>query len=74
MLILRRREGQWVTVTHSQSGDTIRICVNTIRKRIKGQVDLAFDDQPRNFQVTREERKPTGSRDPEVDKPETLES
>ena len=55
MLILRRKEGQWVEITH-RSGDTIRVRVYNIRARQPGQVDLAFDDEARNFHVLRPER------------------
>ena len=43
MLILRRKEGQWVEITH-RSGDTIRLRVYNIRSRYPGQLDIAFDD------------------------------
>lgn len=55
MLILRRKEGNWVEITH-RSGDSIRVRVYNIRARQLGQVDLAFDDDARNFQVQRPER------------------
>lgn len=55
LLILRRKEGQWVELTH-RSGDTIRVRVYNIRARYPGQLDLAFDDNERNFQVQRPER------------------
>jgi hypothetical protein len=55
MLILRRKEGQWVEITH-RSGDTIRLRVYNIRSRYPGQVDMAFDDDARNFAIQRPER------------------
>ncbi len=55
MLILRRKEGQWVEITH-RSGDTIRVRVCNVRARNAGQIDLAFDDEARNFTVQRPER------------------
>ena len=55
MLILRRKEGQWVEITH-RSGDTIRVRVYNIRARQPGQIDLAFDDDARHFAVERPER------------------
>ena len=55
MLILRRKEGQWVEITH-KSGDTIRIRVYNIRSRFPGQLDIAFDDDARNFAIQRPER------------------
>jgi hypothetical protein len=61
MLVLRRKEGQWVEITHKSSGETIRVRVYNIRTRHPGQLDLAFDDDAHNFQVQRPER---GSRVP----------
>lgn len=55
MLILRRKEGQWIEITH-RSGETIRIRVYNIRARYPGQLDLAFDDSARNFAIQRPER------------------
>ena len=55
MLILRRKEGQWVEITH-KSGDVIRVRVYNIRARYPGQLDLAFDDDARNFAIQRPER------------------
>jgi hypothetical protein len=55
MLILRRKEGQWVEITH-RSGDVIRVRVYNIRARAPGQLDLAFDDDDRNFVILRPER------------------
>jgi hypothetical protein len=56
MLILRRKDGQWVELRH-RSGETIRIRVYNIRSRGLGQLDLAFDDPDRNFEVVRPERR-----------------
>ena len=55
MLILRRKEGQWVEIKH-KSGDVIRVRVYNIRTRYPGQLDLAFDDDARNFTIQRPER------------------
>lgn len=55
MLILRRKEGQWVELTH-KSGDKIRVRVYNIRARYPGQLDLAFDDDAHNFKIERPER------------------
>jgi hypothetical protein len=55
MLILRRREGQWVEITH-RSGETVRVRVCNIRSRFPGQLDLAFDDPAHNFSIQRPER------------------
>lgn len=69
MLILRRKEGQWVEIQH-KSGDVIRVRVYNIRSRYPGQLDLAFDDNDRNFLIQRPER---GQR-PEVSDSGVLES
>lgn len=55
MLVLRRKEGQWVEITH-KSGDTIRVRVYNILTRQPGQLDLAFDDDAHNFLIQRSER------------------
>ncbi len=55
MLILRRKEGQWVEITH-RSGDVIRVRVCNVRSRYPGQVDLALDDAAHNFVIQRPER------------------
>ncbi len=55
MLVLRRKEGQWVEITH-KSGDKVRVRVCNIRARYPGQLDLAFDDEARNFAIQRPER------------------
>jgi sRNA-binding carbon storage regulator CsrA len=61
MLILRRKEGQWIEITH-RSGDTIRVRVANIRARYPGQLDLVLDDPERHFVIQRAER---GRRTPE---------
>ena len=55
MLVLKRREGQWVDIVH-RSGDTLRVRVYNIRARDQGQLDLAFDDDARHFAIERPER------------------
>ena len=52
MLVLKRKEGQWVELTH-RSGDVIRVRVCQIAG---GQLNLAFDDSARNFEIQRPER------------------
>ena len=59
MLILRRKEGQWLEITH-RSGDVIRIRVCNVRARYPGQVDLVLDDGARNFVIQRPERTAQG--------------
>lgn len=55
MLVLRRKEGQWLAITH-RSGETIRVRVCNVRPRYPGQLDLVFDDPHQNFAIEREER------------------
>jgi hypothetical protein len=56
MLVLKRKEGQWVEVTHA-SGDVMRIRVCQIEAGCPGHLNLAFDDPERNFEIQRPERK-----------------
>ncbi len=51
MLVIRRREGQWIDVVHGATGDMVRIRVNTIRRDY--DVSLGFDDPDWNFEITR---------------------
>jgi hypothetical protein len=55
MLVLRRKDGQWLEITH-QSGDRILIRVYNVRCRFPGQVDMAFDDPDHHFNIQRTER------------------
>lgn len=59
MLILKRKEGQWIEVTHASSGDVmrIRVCQITTPEYGPGYLNLAFDDAARNFEIERPERK-----------------
>jgi hypothetical protein len=59
MLVLKRKEGQWVEITH-RSGDVLRIRVNgiTAEPGRPGRVNQVFDDDARNFEIRRPERKP----------------
>ncbi len=55
MLVLKRNEGQWIEVRH-RSGDLLRIKVTRIRQEgSRGVLNLAFEDQPRHFEIRREE-------------------
>lgn len=58
MLVLKRKDGQWIEVVHSKSGDLIRIRTQKIRAEAgrPAQVDLVFDDDARNFAIDRPER------------------
>ena len=56
MLVLKRKEGQWVEVTH-RSGDLLRIRVCKIEGGAPGHLNLAFDDDARHFEIERPERR-----------------
>ncbi len=55
MLVLKRKEGQWIDVTH-KSGDVLRFRVYNLCSEFPGRVNLAFDDAERNFEIQRPER------------------
>lgn len=55
MLVLRRRDGQWIEVTH-RSGDVLWIRVSARDDGRPGSVDLAFDDPDHHFTIQRPER------------------
>lgn len=55
MLVLKRKEGQWVEITH-RSGDVIRIRAYNIQQGLPNSVNLAFEDEARNFEIERPER------------------
>ena len=56
MLVLKRKEGQWVEVTH-RSGEVLRIRVCKIEGGSPGHLNLAFDDDARHFEIERPERR-----------------
>jgi uncharacterized protein Veg len=56
MLVLKRKEGQWVEIIH-KSGDRLRIRVYRIKEGYPSQLDVAFDDEERNFDIQRPERR-----------------
>ena len=55
MLVLRRKDGEWIEVTH-RSGDVLRFRVYDICGASPGRANLAFDDESRNFMIQRAER------------------
>ena len=55
MLVIKRKEGQWVEIRH-HSGDVILIRVYDIQSNPR-RTNLAFDDEPRNFEIRRKEKK-----------------
>ena len=59
MLVLKRKDGQWVEIIH-HSGDVIRVRIYDIQLGPHGpcRANLAFDDSARNFEIRRPERKP----------------
>jgi hypothetical protein len=57
MLVLRRKEGQWIEVTH-KSGDVLRVRVYNLCADAPGRINLAFDDNEHNFDIQRPERSP----------------
>lgn len=58
MLVLRRSEGQWIRITHDQSGDILEFRVYDLSGTPPGRAHLAFDDAPRNFRINRIDRPP----------------
>ena len=54
MLILRRKPGQSVDITHG-SGHTIKIHVHEV-SRSSREVQIGFDDPARNFEILRSEK------------------
>ena len=66
MLVLKRKEGQWVEVTH-RSGDVLRIRVCKIEGGTPGHLNLAFDDDARHFEIERPERRHQAKVNPAVE-------
>lgn len=56
MLVLKRKDGQWVEITHAKSGDVLRIRLYDVQGGLPGRANLAFDDEARNFAIERPER------------------
>ena len=55
MLVLKRREGQWVQIVHA-SGDVLRVRVQQVGVDGQGRVNLVFDDDAFRFTIQRPER------------------
>lgn len=55
MLVLKRRDGQWVNIVHA-SGDVLRIRVQQVGIDGQGRVNLVFDDDAFRFTIERPER------------------
>jgi len=55
MLVLKRKDGQWIEITH-KSGDIVRFRVYNLCSDFPGRATLAFDDADRNFEIQRPER------------------
>ncbi len=64
MLVLKRKEGQWVDVIH-RSGDILRLRVYEIQQGAPSRANIAFDDPERNFEIRRPERRVPSS-DPQL--------
>jgi hypothetical protein len=56
VLVLRRKEGQWIDIVH-KNGDKLRVRVYRIKEGYPSQLDMAFDDEARNFEIQRPERR-----------------
>ena len=57
MLVLRRKEGQWVTVTcNCGCNKSMNIRLYKITGEQPGRANLAFDDDDMNFIINRPER------------------
>lgn len=56
MLVLRRRDGQWLEIVH-RSGDVLRLRVYDIKGDAPPRANLAFDDSARHFEIHRPERR-----------------
>jgi hypothetical protein len=56
MMIIRRTEGQWIEITH-WTGDVVRVRVCEITPGSPGHLNLAFDDDDRNFEIVKPERR-----------------
>ncbi len=56
MLVLKRKEGQWVEITHVKTGEVLRIRTYDIHGGLPGHVNLAFDDPSRNYAIQRPEK------------------
>lgn len=54
MLIIRRKNGQWINVVHVGSGEEIRIYVKNISPYSRS-INLGFHDVERNFSIVRSE-------------------
>lgn len=67
MLVLKRKEGQWVEIIH-KSGDILRFRTYHISggdDDTPGRLDIAFDDPERNFEIQRPERVVRSNPNPE---------
>lgn len=57
MLMIRRREGTWIDIVHTKSGDAISLQIkHVVRMSGVHQVTLAVKDDPRNFEVVKPDR------------------
>lgn len=56
MLVLKRKENEWVEIQHAASGDILKIRLYNIGRNNRKRADMAFDDDDRNFLIHRPER------------------
>jgi subtilisin-like proprotein convertase family protein len=59
MLVVRRKEGQWLEVQDTENNHSFRFRVYNIQKGVNGRpgtVDIALDDEPKHFYFNRPER------------------
>ena len=58
MLVLGRKAGQWLDITH-KSGDVLRVRIDNLRLDENDRIcfDMSLDDDARNFKIERPERK-----------------
>jgi hypothetical protein len=66
MLVLKRKEGQWIEVRH-KSGDLLKIRIYDICGRCPPRANLAFEDPDRNFEIMRPDRVAPGPAEGEAD-------
>lgn len=58
MLVLQRKEGDWLEIEHAGSGDVLYIRTYDIQPGRRGRLSLAFDDPSHKYHIRRP--KPTG--------------
>ena len=54
MLVVTRRDGEWIEITH-KSGDVLWIRTYQVERGTPSTLKLGFDDEARNFEIHRPE-------------------